>query len=120
MKLSLMNHDDQLTRVKCEEDISMTLLPEGDPLVAAVGDGVDNVYTRVVLLNCQGTKFIDSSGLSWLLICQKRFKESGGRLILHSVPPLVRQPIDLLRLDKVFAIAATDADAVALARGEKR
>ena len=72
-----------------------------DPLVAHNPD----IYKRRVLFDLSGVDYVDSSGVSWLLTCHKRFREAGGKLILHSATPLVMQVIRVLKLDQVFAIA---------------
>ena len=69
-----------------------------DPLAAHNPD----VYTRRVLFDVD---YVDSSGVSWLLTCHKRSREAGGKLILHSITPLVLQVIRVLKLDQVFCIA---------------
>ena len=115
MELTLLKQDEGCAHVGCSGELSQTYAKVGDdPLTGVAGP---TVYTRKVLLDCRQTRFIDSSGLGWLLVAHKRFTENGGRLILHSIPPLIRQPIDLLRLDRVLTIVATEADALAVAHG---
>ena len=72
-----------------------------DPLAAHNPD----VYKRRVLFDLSGVDYVDSSGVSWLLTCHKRSREAGGKLILHSITPLVLQVIRVLKLDQVFCIA---------------
>ncbi len=74
-----------------------------------------------MLLNLEDSNYIDSSGVGWLLRCNKRFREAGGRLVLHSVPPLALQVFQVLKLDKLFHVAA-DAETArqsALHEGEQ-
>ena len=115
MDLQLAADDGQVAAINCTGQI--TRQSPDDPFEKLLGS---DCYTRRVLLNLKHARFIDSSGLGWLLIAHKRFNENGGRLILHSVPPLIRHPIDLLRLDKVLTIVATEADALALALAQGR
>jgi anti-anti-sigma factor len=113
--LTLLGQDEVHVQLGCSGEVSQTYAKPGeDPLAGAAGP---SVYARKVLLDCRLTRFIDSSGIGWLLLAHKRFAASGGRLILHSIPPLIRHPINLLRLDKVLTIVATEADALAVARG---
>jgi anti-anti-sigma factor len=72
-----------------------------DPLATYNPD----IYKRRVLFDLSGVDYVDSSGVSWLLTCHKRFREAGGKLILHSITPLVMQVIRVLKLDQVFCIA---------------
>ncbi len=64
-----------------------------------------DVYSRRVLLDLAGTEYIDSTGVSWLLTCHKRCREGGGKLVLHSLNPLVKQVLQVLKLDRVLHIA---------------
>ena len=50
------------------------------------------------------TRFIDSSGIGWLMVSHKRFLGAGGRLVLHSVPPMIAQVLRLLNLHTILAI----------------
>jgi anti-anti-sigma factor len=77
------------------------LAMDSDPLTTALGK---DVYARRVLLNCERLGFLDTSGISWLIDCHKRFIDHGGRLVLYAVPPLAHELIELLRLDHVFCI----------------
>ncbi|PQO27788.1 STAS domain-containing protein [Blastopirellula marina] len=83
-----------------------------DPLAALLGA---EVYALNVLLNLRDTEMVDSSGIGWLLVCHKKFKENGGRLICHSAPPVVANVFRLMRMDLVFECAANAAEAEKLA-----
>ncbi len=72
-----------------------------DPLVAHNPE----IYKRRTLFDLSAVDYVDSSGVSWLLTCHKRFREAGGKLVLHSATPLVTQVIRVLKLDQVFNIA---------------
>jgi anti-anti-sigma factor len=76
-------------------------------------------YAQKVLVDLGGVDFIDSSGLSWLLVSHKRFREAGGRLVLHSLQPMVLDVVKVLRLDKVFALADNERAALDLVREGK-
>ncbi|PQO34539.1 anti-sigma factor antagonist [Bremerella cremea] len=72
-------------------------------------------YSQNVLLNLRDTEMIDSSGIGWLLVCHKKFKENGGRMICYSAPPVVANVFRLMRMDLVFDSAANAAEAEKLA-----
>jgi hypothetical protein len=55
--------------------------------------------------------------VSWLIINHKRFREGGGMLVLHSVPPLVDQVFRLLKMYLVLNIQPDEAAARAAALG---
>jgi anti-anti-sigma factor len=113
MQLFLLSEDDNITSIACEGEVSQSLFDGGDPLEDLLGtDG----YTRVVLVDMEKTGYIDSSGIGWLLGCQRRFAAAGGRLILHTVPPMVEQVIHLLRLQSLLTIRRDLTAALALAK----
>jgi anti-anti-sigma factor len=73
-------------------------------------------YRQRVLIDLENTSYIDSAGISWLLVCHKHFVQWGGRAVFHSAPPLVRQTLTLLRLESVLHLAADEDAARVLIR----
>lgn len=89
-----------------------------DPLQELLGQ---DFYSRPLLLDLHKTDYIDSSGIGWLLNVHKRFLQDGGVLVLHSVPPVVHQVVQLMRLDKILNIQSDLAAAKAsVAEREKK
>lgn len=87
-----------------------------DPVKALGPD----VYRKKLQFNLALVDFVDSAGISWLLICHKRIREAGGAMVIHSITPMVRQVLAVLRLDQVFQLADDAAAAkVLLAGGTK-
>jgi anti-anti-sigma factor len=78
-----------------------TLEPGQDPLAPQVPD----IYSRRVMFDLSGTDYIDSTGVSWLLTCHKRCREAGGKLVLHSLNPMVKQVLQVLKLEQVLRLA---------------
>ncbi|MBN1345843.1 MAG: STAS domain-containing protein [Phycisphaerae bacterium] len=94
-----------VVRVACAGQITASNLnpDDMDPLEGILGlDG----FSSKVLLDLDKTTFIDSSGISWLISRHNEFNENGGVLVLHSVPPVVQQVFDLLRLGAVLNLAS--------------
>ena len=117
MKLSVVSTTNDLTRIQNEGEITQLDFRAGtDLLEALLGRGC---YARKVLLNLERTPYIDSAGVGWLVMSHTRFKEAGGRLVIHSVPPLVNQMLKLLRMPDVLHLAADEPAAEALARGNR-
>ena len=109
MRLIHLFTDDQIVGLRCEGQIALAYLKPGvDHLEHAAGP---TVYSQRVLIDLEKTTYIDSAGIGWLMTCHKRFTTSGGRMILHSIPPLIRQTFDQLKLFHIFALAADEADA---------
>ena len=77
-------------------------------------------YRQKVLLDLENTTFIDSSGISWLMICHKHFVQAGGKVVYHSAPPLVQQTLKLLRLNLVLNLADDEDAARAMALEDKK
>jgi anti-anti-sigma factor len=119
MELFLTAEDDSATCVAVKGDISQAHFPVNihNPLEELLGG--DHCYQRRVLLDLNQGGFIDSSGVGWLMGCHKRFLASGGRLILHSLPPMIEQVIQLLRLQTILTIKPDQASALALVKPVK-
>lgn len=112
VKLILRNSEGDVVQVACEGN--MTLLPptgQGDSLRDVAGN---DCFKQKVLLDMARTDYIDSSGVSWILVVHSRFIECGGRLVLYSLSTRVRGTFDLLRLSTVLHLAADESAARAL------
>jgi anti-anti-sigma factor len=105
-----------VVRLTCEGDITFQDFGPEDvnPFQRLVGE---DVFSRRVLLGLERTSFIDSSGIGWLITSSKRFDEGGGTLVLHSVPPRVRQIFDFIRMGRIISIVDDEAEALAKASG---
>lgn len=68
-----------------------------------------------VVLDLTGVELVDSSGLGALIHMHKTF-EPQGRLALCNVAPKVTQLFKVTRLERVFAIAATEHEAAKLVK----
>lgn len=75
---------------------------------------------RTILLDLSGLQAIDSSGLCWLLRQQRRIRERGGQLVLHSASPTLDQTLNRLKLGLVFRIAPDRQSAMRLAQTRER
>ena len=124
MQLKLLSSEKDLLdegaviRVACEGQISHDEFdPAKDPMRQVLGP---LIFSRKVLLDLEKTSYINSSGISWLIISHKHFVQAKGQLILHSVPPLVFQVMQMVRLPLVVPDATNEAAALALARGDKQ
>ena len=118
MQLTLSKSDDDVLRVQCEGSISQDGFKPGiEPLEELLGA---NCYGRKVLLNLERTHYIDSSGVGWLMGRNKQFRQAGGRLIIHSIPPIVSQVLQLLRMGMVLELTTDEATALARVTGGKQ
>jgi anti-anti-sigma factor len=114
--LAVQSEDNGVTRISSSGRITQDQLAKiPDPIGEVAGTGV---YSRKVLLDMSGTEFLDSSGVSWLLVSHKKFQEENGRLIIHSVPPIVLNVIKILRMNLVFELADNEDAALKKIREE--
>lgn len=112
MELRLITEDGDGVVVACHGNITMERVLRGpDPFERVLGPGG---YAKQVFLDLEHTEFIDSAGIGWFVMCHKRFVQRGGRLVLHSLPPLVEQVFQLVRLHTVLPVAPNLSAARAL------
>jgi anti-anti-sigma factor len=116
MQLRVLSFDEHgVVRVLCEGNISQQHFPPGtDPLENLLGPGC---FGHKILFNMEKVGYIDSSGVSWLIVCHKRCRELKGSLVIYAVPPVVKHILKLLRMDLLLQIAENEPAAMALARG---
>jgi len=118
MDVKLVSDDGQLLRLAVEGRVVQSDSTPGlEPIGKLLGQ---QGYARRVVLSLADTEYIDSSGLSWLLVCHKRFCQAGGRLVIHSVPPGVMETIRMMRLDRVLYLADDEQAAAKLAQGDSQ
>jgi anti-anti-sigma factor len=118
MKLTLVSDDGGVLLVRCEGQISqLRFQVDGNPFEDLLGA---ECFRRPVLLDLERAEWIDSSGISWLIVSHKRFLQAGGALVLHTLPPRIRQVLQFCRMDKVFNLAANESEARNAAPGVKR
>jgi anti-anti-sigma factor len=116
MKLKRLSDDADAVRLQVLDRII-----NGDPSsdFSEVADLLgDRGYNGQVLLSLVETESIDSSGLSWLLECHKRFSGAGGKLVLHSIPPSVMDTMMMMRLELVLRLAEDEPAALEILRGD--
>ena len=117
MYLTLVSRDDDVVRIRSNGPITPgSTTPDPDPLQNLLND---DLYTSRIVWNMERSDFVNSNGIGWLLICHKRFTESGGKLVFYSVPPLTQQTFKLLRLHQVFDLAADEKEALTIVSGAK-
>ena len=87
---------------------------EQNPLRSVVGE---HWSTNKIVLNLGEASNVDSSAIGWLLTCQRKAKDNGGKFVLHSVPPNVRQILDMLKVSSILPMAENEDAAFALLDG---
>jgi anti-sigma B factor antagonist len=88
-----------------------------DALDAARVRAFKDTFTSVVgshnkvVLDLQGVRFVDSSGMGALISCLRLLDGRGGDLRLASLSKPVRALLELMRMHRVFNIHETPAEA---------
>ena len=108
-----VNGDPVLLRV--EGRVSQRDVEVDDPFVDTVGE---DAYSRRMVVDLSEVASLDSSGVNWLLVSQKRSSEHGGKLVLHSLSPIANNVLKVLNLHAVFQIAGSEAEAIQKLGGE--
>ena len=102
MQLSITRDDGQTVEVAVVGQVTQRDIdPLRDPLIELLGPGA---YARQVRLDLRETTYMDSSGVGWLLLCHKRMRQAGGKLVLVDPHPVVANVLRILKLDRVLAI----------------
>ncbi|HZN33740.1 MAG TPA: STAS domain-containing protein [Pirellulaceae bacterium] len=110
MKLSIAQDDGNQVCVAISGQVTQReVSPIEEPLALLLGP---TAYSRLVRLDLSNASFMDSSGVGWLLTCQKRMRQAGGKLTLFSPHPIVANVLKVLKLERVF-----DIEQAAAARG---
>jgi len=98
-------------------DVTVVVLP-GDQLDASNAKEFKRGMTSLlntqskVVFDLQQVQFVDSSGLGGLLSCLRQLTAVGGELKLCGMAKSVRDLFALVRMDRIFDIFSTQADAI--------
>ena len=103
MKVAIESKDPSAICVQVTGKITQhNISPFREPLSDLLGPDVSQGR---VLLDMSEVEVLDSSGVSWLLSCHKKFRTSEGNLLLHSLSPSVSNVLKVLNLDTILAIS---------------
>jgi anti-anti-sigma factor len=112
MKLTLLAQDERTIRLACQGLITLSALAGQRNLLRDVV-GAEG-FGRTALLDLSGVQYIDSGGVSWLIVAHKTFQQAGGRLILHSLTTPVQRVFEIMHLGALLELADDEASACAL------
>jgi anti-anti-sigma factor len=68
---------------------------------------------KKLILNLAMVPYMDSSAVAVLVEALQKMRRSGGKLMLTDLQPRVKGLLEIARLDSIFVLAATEADALA-------
>ena len=66
-------------------------------------------HAKDCVLDLSATRFIDSTGVGWLIRLRKKLRGAGLRLVLLAPTPAVVRALELMRLTEFFSIASDQA-----------
>jgi len=104
-----LTHTDQLLVVDVEGQLVVNNRQE---FKQAIIDQID-LGVRTVIVDFSRSPYIDSSGLGALVSLGKRLRDTGGDLRLACLNEDLRTLFELTRLDSLFPLYASRADALA-------
>jgi len=108
MRYSIEKHDKYTLFTLDEEKMDTLIAPEAkSEFVTLFQSGTVNL-----VLNMSGVKYVDSSGLSALLVAHRSAKSESGLLVLVGISDHVMKLIKISKLDQVFTILPTVEEAV--------
>jgi len=88
-------------------------LSGANPLQTLLGE---TWSTNRVLLNLSKTAYLDSCAVGWMIGTNRSFRDGGGKLVIHSLQPAVKQLLAVLKVGKaVPLVEGEDAARAALA-----
>jgi anti-anti-sigma factor len=106
MPITVLSNTEKATKLKLTKQMTFSDINAGaDPLVKLLGD---DVYSGKVLIDMSESDYIDSSGVGWLIASNKRFNQSGGKLLIHSLQPQVRKIFSVLQMQHVLNLREND------------
>lgn len=84
-----------------------------EPFVEALRNQVDQQGCEKLVIDLSQVTFLCSAALNHLIVLDRRLKQRGGSLRICDPRPEISEVLSITRLDSVFTIDATRADAVA-------
>lgn len=114
--IAVSSFDGRVATVELHGEVG-TPADSGDLLERLLGA---ESYGHTVLLDFSDVEYIGSTGIAWLLTCHRRFEREGGRLIMHSMPTIVRDVFFIMKLERYFNVADSKAEALRMVNEERR
>jgi len=73
---------------------------------------VDESGRRKLLLNFSNVDYLSSAALAKFITLNRKVSQAGGRLVMCSIDPQIREVFEITKLNKVFAIYAGEQEAL--------
>jgi anti-anti-sigma factor len=104
-----VSKNEKYTQLSIEEEKLNTVIA---PLLKAEMINLFQSDTVNLILDMSAVKYVDSSGLSALLVANRLVGEAQGLLVLAGITEHVMKLISISKLDHVFNILPTVAEAI--------
>jgi len=103
--------DEKGSQILClEGDLDFQTSPELRSQLATVAEK----QPPRILVDLAKVPYIDSSGLATFVELFQKMKRHGGKLVLFNLSQTVRSVFEIAKLDTIFHLAASEADALAI------
>src|SRR5437870_2328376 len=111
MKLVVVSNEQNCIKVALKGDIhAASVSPEEpDQLTGMLGAGWP---AKRVVMDLSAIAMAGSAAIGWLLAMNRKFKQAGGRLVLHSMRQDVARSFRLLKVDSVLQICQDEPAAI--------
>jgi anti-sigma B factor antagonist len=104
-----VRQQDDAVVVSLQGDIDLNTAPEVHKTLV---DVCQDEPKRIVV-NCRDVSYIDSSGIGTLVEVFRRARSFDGKLLLCCLNDRVYSVLEITRLDKIFAVYKSEAEALA-------
>jgi anti-sigma B factor antagonist len=114
--------------LKTDSDLVPSARAEGDAVIASVRGEIDlhnspefrdallmllaTAKPKNLILNMCEVSYMDSSAIAVLVESLRKLRVGGGKLYLVAPQARVRSVLEIARLDTIFKVVATEADAL--------
>jgi anti-sigma B factor antagonist len=83
--------------------------------IQAIGEQLLNLVAeggKKLLLNFRNVEYMSSAVLGMLVTLNKKIQQGGGKLVLCSIDPQIREVFAITKLDKLFVIRNDEQEAL--------
>jgi anti-sigma B factor antagonist len=101
--------DDERHLVAVRGDLDLHTAPE---LREVLGRAIDEGRSRLVV-DLTETTYMDSSGLTALVVAHKRVRKRGGQLVVVNVDPSIGRTFEITGLHLLFPLVSQRSEALA-------
>ena len=110
MKIDVQTHEPGIEYVRLSGDLDFNTSPE---VRRELGKLVEKRLPKV-LVDLEKVSYLDSSGLATFIELFQKMKRFGGKLVLFNLNITVRSVFEIAKLDTVFHLAETHAQALTI------